>query len=188
MRNVSENGGTFRKIPRQHWKGSDLVNANQVKHAAGLEAWRQRIVECRASGRSVREWCAAYGCSPSTYYRWEREIFGGLKRPQSALSESEQALVPCQRQTLVELPVGAPDNPELSIPKGHALALNERKRLQAAPPDAKPAAQNDTQDDASAFRPVAVLRIGGAELSLTNGVSSRLVRQLKELLGNAEGR
>ena len=114
--------------------------------------------------------------------------FYGLKRPQSALSESEQALVPCQRQTLVELPVGAPDNPELSIPKGHPLALNERKRLQAAPPDAKPAAQNDTQDDASAFRPVAVLRIGGAELSLTNGVSSRLVRQLKELLGNAEGR
>jgi len=186
LRNVSENGGTFRNIPRQHWKGSDLVNANQVKHAAGLEAWRQRIVECRASGRSVREWCAAYGCSPSTYYRWEREIFGGLKRPQSEPVESEQALVLHQSQALVELPVSIPDRRELSVPDCQALTPKEINRMQAAPPDSRPAAQKSLQEEASVFRPVAVLRIGEAELSLTNGVSSRLMRQLKELLGNAE--
>lgn len=58
--------------------------------------------------------------------------------------------------------------------------------MQAALPDSRPAAQKSLQEEASVFRPVAVLRIGEAELSLTNGVSSRLMRQLKELLGNAE--
>ena len=36
------------------------------------------------------------------------------------------------------------------------------------------------------FCPVAVIRIGSVELSLTNAVSAKLIRQIKELLPDAE--
>ena len=38
----------------------------------------------------------------------------------------------------------------------------------------------------SVFRPVAIVRVGGMELSLTNGVTPKLTKQLKELLSYAE--
>ena len=38
----------------------------------------------------------------------------------------------------------------------------------------------------SPFRPVAVIRIGTMEISLTNSVSGKLIKQIKELLPDAE--
>ena len=38
----------------------------------------------------------------------------------------------------------------------------------------------------SVFRPVAIVCVGGMELSLTNGVTPKLTKQLKELLSYAE--
>lgn len=50
------------------------MNAWEAKRRAQLPTWRQRVVECRSSGLSVREWCAGQQISTKTYYRWEREI------------------------------------------------------------------------------------------------------------------
>lgn len=51
----------------------------ELKHQAKLQEWQERIMECRSSGQSVAEWCREYGVTPTTYYRWEREIFGKAK-------------------------------------------------------------------------------------------------------------
>ena len=37
-------------------------------------------MECRSSGESVKTWCREQGISVTTYYRWEREIFGRVGR------------------------------------------------------------------------------------------------------------
>ena len=50
------------------------MNAWEAKRRAQLPEWRQRVLECRSSGLSVREWCAEQQISTKTYYRWEREI------------------------------------------------------------------------------------------------------------------
>jgi len=46
------------------------------KHAAKRQEWQEKIMECRNSGEPVRKWCAQRQVCVSTYYRWEREIFG----------------------------------------------------------------------------------------------------------------
>ena len=48
----------------------------EVKHQGKLQAWQERIMECRSSGKTVKIWCREQGISVTTYYRWEREIFG----------------------------------------------------------------------------------------------------------------
>ena len=129
------------------------MNANQMKHAAKLEAWKQRIMECRGSGQPVKTWCRNNHCDPSTYYRWEREIFGRIKAP---AGESAEALIPAPRQDLVEVPLAEP------------VSMAPVSVMQAS------------------FNPVAVIRIGSMELSLTNAVSAKLIKQLKGLMANAE--
>ncbi len=155
---MAKSGDTHRNTLLK--KGCGAVNANQMKHAANLSAWKERIIECRASGLSVRAWCEQNACTPSTYYRWEREIFGRIKKP--TLSEpgaevSNEYLVPIRSQTMVELPIAESD----SLPQ-------------------------QTTANTSAFRPAAVVRNGELELSLTNAVSPRLMKQLKEWILHVE--
>ncbi len=135
------------------------MNANQMKHAANLEAWKERIMICRSSGLSVKAWCTGNQVSPSTYYRWEREIFGQIKK--AGVEEAEDsiqcgALLPAPKHDLVEVPM------------------------------AEPASKSSARSEQTAFCPVAVIRIGQMEVSLTNAVSSKLIKQLKELIPDAE--
>lgn len=144
------------------------MHATQMKHAAYLEEWKQRIMDCRASGLTVREWCSQNSWSASTYYRWEREAFGSLEKEPGNPEGCCTAVVPVSRQALVELPTSEP------------------------PVTVSPAtcAEAPAKEDApvQAFHPVAILHVGDVELSLTNEVSHKLMRQIKELLGNAAGR
>ena len=132
------------------------MNANQMKHAAKLEGWKSRIMECRASGLPVRTWCAQNSCNTSTYYRWERELFGQIRKRADETVElvvrSEMKPV-ASKQELVEVPVVEENAPDIS---------------------------------GFVFRPVAIVRAGGMELSLSNWVSQKLMKHLKELLSNAE--
>lgn len=173
FRNVAERLRTVRKV----WYS---VNALQMKHAAGLQVWRQRIMDCRASGQPVRVWCAQEGFNPSTYYRWEREAFGGLKKSKAQKEASIPAANSCAEQALVELPLAGQGRQALDCTEEVGLAavgdLHNATYSVSKRPDAS----------APAFRPVAILRTGDTELSLTNEVSAKLMRQLKELLSHAE--
>lgn len=81
------------------------MHANQLKHAARLENWKQRIMACRASGLTVRQWCAQNNLNASTYYRWEREVFRDLKSSADNADEPCTALDPVSDQSLVEFPI-----------------------------------------------------------------------------------
>ena len=50
------------------------MTSMELKHQARLQKWGSAIKECRSSGQSVREWCRQQGITPTTYYRWEREV------------------------------------------------------------------------------------------------------------------
>ena len=142
------------------------MHATQIKHAANLEVWKQRIMTCRASGLSVREWCSQNAWSTSTYYRWEREAFGNVEKEPGNPGDRCTAVAPVSRQALVELQISGPSVPVSPAAEAEAPA-NETALAQA-------------------FRPVAILRVGDTELSLTNEVSNKLMRQIKELLSHAE--
>ena len=45
-----------------------------LKHQARLQEWSVAIQDCRGSGLPVSRWCKEKGITPTTYYRWEREV------------------------------------------------------------------------------------------------------------------
>ena len=50
----------------------------EVQNAQKTPIWKQRIIECRSSGKSVKEWCHEHGLDFTTYYRWERKILTSI--------------------------------------------------------------------------------------------------------------
>ena len=83
------------------------MGVSELKHQAKVEEWKQRIMDCRSSGLTVKQWCAAYGGNPSTYYRWERELF---KKNAVCAENSIQAIDnhPKALPVLAELAVATP--------------------------------------------------------------------------------
>lgn len=132
------------------------MQVNEIKHQAKLAEWKRRIMECRSSGKSVMEWCREKGYTRTTYYRWEREIFGRASR--ANVSEDQQGPLPPMHVELAEL----------------AVANNDRHEVQRA------------SGAMTSFNPVAILRVGKVEISLSNCASANLMRQIKELLRDAE--
>ena len=49
-----------------------------IQNAQKTPIWKQRIIECRSSGKSVKEWCKEQGLDFTTYYRWERKILTSM--------------------------------------------------------------------------------------------------------------
>ena len=49
-----------------------------IQNAQKTPVWKQRIIECRSSGKSVKEWCKEHGLDFTTYYRWERKILTSI--------------------------------------------------------------------------------------------------------------
>ena len=72
------------------------MTSNKLKHQAQLQEWVVAIQACRGSGLSVRKWCRQQEISPSTYYRWEREV---LSAAGSMAQQREQGI------TFAEVPV-----------------------------------------------------------------------------------
>ena len=50
------------------------MTSTELKHQVRLQEWAGAIQDCRSSGLSVRQWCRERGTTPTTYYRWEREL------------------------------------------------------------------------------------------------------------------
>ena len=50
------------------------MTSTELKHQARQQKWVAAIQDCRSSGLPVRQWCRQRGITPSTYYRWEREV------------------------------------------------------------------------------------------------------------------
>ena len=102
------------------------MRATELKHTANLEEWRKRIMDCRASGLTVRKWCSQNAWSTSTYYRWKREVFGDLRVQPKEPGPPCTAIAPAPVQSLVEIPVAALG--------GQALAPAQRTSLPSMRP------------------------------------------------------
>ena len=73
------------------------MTSTELKHQARLQEWAGAIQDCRSSGLSVRQWCRERGTTPTTYYRWERELLS-VASTMKALPETPAAV-------FAELPV-----------------------------------------------------------------------------------
>lgn len=82
----------------------------EIQNAQKMPVWKQRIMECRSSGMSVKEWCKEHGLDFTTYYRWERKILAQLIPAEeipaadlSALPSPNLATVPAPQNAIVKV-------------------------------------------------------------------------------------
>lgn len=59
------------------------MTSNELKHQAKVQEWGLAVQDCRSSSLSVREWCRQHSVTPTTYYRWEREVLSGIHRKET---------------------------------------------------------------------------------------------------------
>ena len=77
-----------------------------IQNAQNTPIWKQRIIECRSSGKSVKEWCKEHGLDFTTYYRWERKILTSMIPAEDVpvLASSDlPAIVPTSQNAIVKV-------------------------------------------------------------------------------------
>jgi len=93
------------------------MTVTEVKHAAKRQEWQERIMECRSSGETVQQWCAERQISITTYYRWEREVFGRVGR-QGKGSQTLAVTVPEFAEAPAVKTYGAPGRAVMTVRTG----------------------------------------------------------------------
>ena len=93
-----------------------------IQNAQKTPIWKQRIIECRSSGKSVKEWCKEHGLDFTTYYRWERKILANIipaeEFPASdfpALPGPELPAIPKESNAIVKVELTPDSDSEESI-------------------------------------------------------------------------
>ena len=80
-----------------------------IQNAQKTPIWKQRIIECRSSGKSVKEWCKERGLDFTTYYRWERKILTSIIPAEDIpeLPGSNLPAVPATQNTIVKVEIAS---------------------------------------------------------------------------------
>ena len=75
---ICANSYEFVRNRANHATGGIIVTIYEIQNAQKTPIWKQRIIECRSSGKSVKEWCKEHDLDFTTYYRWERKILAHI--------------------------------------------------------------------------------------------------------------
>ena len=88
-----------------------------VQNAQKTPIWKQRIIECRSSGMSVKEWCKERGLDFTTYYRWERKILTSIIPAEDVpgLPSPNLPTVPAPQNAVVKVELAAEPEDETTI-------------------------------------------------------------------------
>ena len=88
-----------------------------VQNAQKTPIWKQRIIECRSSGMSVKEWCKEHGLDFTTYYRWERKILTSIIPAEDVpgLPSPNLPSVPAPQNAVVKVELAAKPEDETTI-------------------------------------------------------------------------
>lgn len=69
-------------------EGTSLLGA---KHESYLQLWRNRVMECRNSGKTIAVWCKENEINIKTYYFWQKRVWD---KETQTLIQSEQNQIP----------------------------------------------------------------------------------------------
>ena len=88
-----------------------------VQNAQKTPIWKQRIIECRSSGMSVKKWCKERSLDFTTYYRWERKILTSIIPAEDVpgLPSPNLPSVPAPQNAVVKVELAAEPEDETTI-------------------------------------------------------------------------
>ena len=77
----NRSGGKFRNELKRSSTvlGWMAMTSTELKHQAQIAKWTELIEECRSNGLPVKTWCQQAQITPSTYYRWERNVLASAE-------------------------------------------------------------------------------------------------------------
>ena len=77
-----------------------------TNHQNELALWSDQITDCRSSGQTVSEWCAAHGIPTSTYYTRQRRVYEMTSKSSGAFIEVQVAKPPAQSGSIATVSAG----------------------------------------------------------------------------------
>ena len=51
------------------------ISLNTAKHESYIQVWRERVMACRSSGKTIVDWCQENGINLKTYYYWQKRVW-----------------------------------------------------------------------------------------------------------------
>ena len=51
------------------------ISLSTAKHESYINIWRERVMACRSSGKTIVDWCAENGINLKTYYYWQKKVW-----------------------------------------------------------------------------------------------------------------
>ncbi len=51
------------------------ISLNTAKHESYINVWRERVMVCRSSGKTIADWCEENGINLKTYYYWQKRVW-----------------------------------------------------------------------------------------------------------------
>ena len=93
------------------------MTSTELKHQAQLAKWTELIKECRSSGLPVKTWFQQAQITPSTYYRWERNVLASTETNRHS-----------EKTAFAEVPVPKTVNRNVSAPSA-TLRIGCRKKI-----------------------------------------------------------
>ena len=83
--------------------------------------WQQRLENQKASGLSIEVFCLQEGVSKSTFFRWARQLHGGIP---DSLKEEQAEREKAETGEAVFLPITLKASPvEIELPNGGVVRL-----------------------------------------------------------------
>lgn len=77
---------------------------DQKTHEIRLAEWKPIIMECRASGLSIKEWCSKNGVNAKKFYYWQRRLRAAATGEVLADVPNFQPLATTKKKQIIELP------------------------------------------------------------------------------------
>lgn len=77
-----------------------------INHQNNLALWSEQIADCRSSGQTVSQWCAAHGIPTSTYYTRQRKVYEMTAKASSTFVEVQVETPPALRGSIATVSAG----------------------------------------------------------------------------------
>ena len=100
----------------------DGISLNEAKHESYLQLWRERVLECRNSGKTVVAWCAENGIKTKTYYYWQQRVWDKATKTILPINKGEVLPQPVQfAQVNLATPMQPETEADIIIRKGSCV-------------------------------------------------------------------
>ena len=77
-----------------------------INHQNNLALWSEQIADCRSSGQTVSQWCAAHGIATSTYYTRQRRVYEMTAKASSTFVEVQVGTQPVVSGSIATVSAG----------------------------------------------------------------------------------